>query len=52
MKPEEAFHAFSPAHLVVIFLTIAVPLGLAAVVRASGSRWLERSRSMFLLLLA
>ena len=42
MKPEEAFHAFSPAHLVVIFLTIAVPLGLAAVVRASGSRWLER----------
>ena len=42
MKPEEAFHAFSPAHLVVIFLTIAVPLGLAAAVRASGSRWLER----------
>jgi hypothetical integral membrane protein (TIGR02206 family) len=41
MKPEEAFQAFSPAHLVVIFLTIAVPLGLAAVVRASGSRWLE-----------
>ena len=48
MKPEEAFHAFSPAHLVVIFLTIAVPLGLAAVVRASGSRRLERVVAMFL----
>ena len=48
MKPEEAFHAFSPAHLVVIFLTIAVPLGLAAVVRASGSRWLERIVAMSL----
>lgn len=48
MKPEEAFHAFSPAHLVVIFLTIAVPLGLAAVVRASGSRWSERIVAMFL----
>ena len=48
MKPKEAFHAFSPAHLVVIFLTIAVPLGLAAVVRASGSRRSERIVAMFL----
>jgi len=42
MKPEVTFHAFGPAHLVVIFLTIAIPLGLAAVVRASGSRRWER----------
>jgi len=42
MKPEVTFHAFGFAHLVVIFLTIAIPLGLAAVVRASSSRWFER----------
>ena len=42
MKPEVTFHAFGPAHLAVIFLTIAIPVGLAAVVRASESRAWER----------
>ncbi len=48
VNPEQAFHAFSSAHLIVIFLTIAVPLSLAAVVRTSDSRLVERAVAMSL----
>src|SRR4051812_37504816 len=37
------FHAFGPAHLTVIFLTIALPFALALTVRRTKSRFLERS---------
>jgi hypothetical integral membrane protein (TIGR02206 family) len=41
--PEHVFHAFGPAHLTVIFLTIVLPLVLALIVHRTGSRVLERS---------
>jgi len=37
------FEAYGPAHLTVIFLTIASPFLLAALVRRTKSRKLERS---------
>jgi len=37
-----AFRAYGPAHLIVIFLTIALPFALAALVRKTKSRLLER----------
>ncbi len=48
VNPEQAFHPFSPAHLVVIFLTVAIPLSLAAVARAAGSRLVQRAFAMSL----
>jgi hypothetical integral membrane protein (TIGR02206 family) len=38
-----AFHAYGPAHLIVIFLTTALPFALAALVRKTKSRLLERA---------
>ncbi|HEY4283764.1 MAG TPA: TIGR02206 family membrane protein [Chthoniobacterales bacterium] len=38
-----AFHAYSPSHLVVIFLTVALPLVLALMVHRTTSRRLEYS---------
>ncbi|MDQ6622885.1 MAG: TIGR02206 family membrane protein [Verrucomicrobiota bacterium] len=43
MNPEREFHAYSLEHLIVIFLTIALPFALAALVRQTGSRRLERA---------
>ncbi len=42
MDSENAFHPFGLAHLAVILLTIALPFGLAAVVRQTGSPRVER----------
>ncbi|HEX4665488.1 MAG TPA: TIGR02206 family membrane protein [Chthoniobacterales bacterium] len=41
MNSEPAFHLFGPAHLVVIFLTIAIPLFLGIAVRRTGSRRID-----------
>jgi hypothetical integral membrane protein (TIGR02206 family) len=43
MKAEPVFHSFGVAHLVVIFLTVALPFILALVVHRTKSRLLERS---------
>jgi hypothetical integral membrane protein (TIGR02206 family) len=43
MRAEPAFQPFGVAHLVVIFLTIALPFILALVVHRTKSRLLERS---------
>jgi hypothetical integral membrane protein (TIGR02206 family) len=43
MNPEYRFHAYSPSHLTVIFLTIALPIVLALIVHRTKSRFLERS---------
>jgi len=43
MNPEHPFHACSPSHLTVIFLTIALPIVLALIVHRTKSRFLERS---------
>ena len=43
MDPERAFQAFGVDHLVAIFLTVASPFVLAAIVKRSGSRLLDRS---------
>jgi hypothetical integral membrane protein (TIGR02206 family) len=42
MNSERTFHAYGPAHLTVIFLTIALPFLLAAIVRRARSTMLER----------
>src|SRR2546428_4185207 len=42
MNTAPQFHAYSPAHLTVIFLTIALPFVLAAIVRRTKSSRLER----------
>jgi len=42
-EPKHVFHSYGPAHLVVIFLTIALPFFLASLVRRTKSRKLERS---------
>ena len=42
MKAEPAFQAFGVAHLIVIFLTIALPFLFAGIVRATKSRGVER----------
>src|SRR5438270_12670266 len=43
MNSASEFHAWSPSHLTVIFLTVVVPLVLALVVHRTKSRFLERS---------
>ena len=43
MSSAPEFHAFSPSHLVVIILTIALPFVLALIVHRTKSRILERS---------
>src|SRR6266404_7463172 len=43
MNPEHPFHAFGLSHLVVIFLTVALPFMLALIVRRTKSPRLERS---------
>ena len=43
MKAEPVFQSFGVAHLVVIFLTIALPFILALIVHRTKSRLLERS---------
>ena len=43
MNSERVFQAFGPDHLAAIFLTVASPFLLAAMVRRSGSRLVDRS---------
>lgn len=43
MESPSTFHAYSPEHLIAIFLTIALPFAFAALVRRTGSRMLERA---------
>jgi len=43
MNTAPQFHAYSPAHLTVIFLTITLPFVLAAIVRRGKSPLVERS---------
>lgn len=43
MNSAPQFHAWGAAHLTVIFLTVALPVTLALIVRRTKSRWLERS---------
>jgi hypothetical integral membrane protein (TIGR02206 family) len=42
-ESKHLFHAFGPAHLAVIFLTIVLPFVLALIVRRAKSQFLERS---------
>ncbi|HJT80126.1 MAG TPA: TIGR02206 family membrane protein [Chthoniobacterales bacterium] len=42
MTAPSEFHAYSPSHLTVIFLTIVLPLALALLVHRTKSRHLER----------
>lgn len=51
MSPESAFQLFGPAHLVVIFLTIAIPVGLGLAVRRTNSRRIDRAVAICLALL-
>lgn len=43
MDSAPEFHAYSPSHLTVIFLTVALPFILALIVHRTKSRLLERS---------
>src|SRR5438094_8073891 len=43
MNSAPEFHAWSPSHLIVIFLTIGLPFMLALIVHRTKSRFLERS---------
>src|SRR6195256_6786351 len=43
MNSAPEFHAWSPSHLTVIFLTIGLPFVLALIVHRTKSRFLERS---------
>src|SRR5437762_5507557 len=43
MNSASEFHAWSPSHLTVIFLTIVLPFVLALIVRRTKSHFLERS---------
>ncbi|HXA08705.1 MAG TPA: TIGR02206 family membrane protein [Chthoniobacterales bacterium] len=43
MNSEPAFHLFGQAHLVVIFLTVIIPVGLGVAVRLTGARGLDRA---------
>jgi hypothetical integral membrane protein (TIGR02206 family) len=43
MDSAPEFHAYSPSHLTVIFLTVALPFVLALIVHRTKSRLLERS---------
>jgi hypothetical integral membrane protein (TIGR02206 family) len=51
MNSEPAFHLFGQAHLVAIFLTIAIPLALGLAVRVTGSRRTDRAVAVGLTLL-
>jgi hypothetical integral membrane protein (TIGR02206 family) len=51
MNSEPAFHLFGQAHLVVIFLTVFIPVGLGIAVRLTGSQRLDRSVAYCLSLL-
>ncbi len=51
MNSEPAFQLFGPAHLVVIFLTIFIPLTLGIAVQITGSRTLDRAAALGLSLL-
>ncbi len=51
MSPEPAFQLFGPAHLVVIFLTIAIPVGLGLAVRRTDSKRIDRAVAVCLALL-
>src|SRR5438876_9916254 len=42
MNPERPFQPYGPAHLTVIFLTIALPFALAAIARRARSSRVER----------
>lgn len=43
MTPQPAFQLFGPAHLVVLFLTVAIPLGLGWAVRLTNSKQIDRA---------
>src|SRR5437667_5524533 len=43
MSSERPFHAYGVPHLIVIFLTVALPFALAALVRRSKSQRIERA---------
>ncbi len=51
MQTAPAFRIFGPAHLVVIVLTIAIPLGLGLAVRLTKSRRVDRAVAICLSLL-
>lgn len=51
MDSAHEFHAFSAEHLIAIFLTVALPLVLAALVHRTGSKRIERG-IVFVILLA
>lgn len=51
MNSEPAFHLFGQAHLVVIFLTIFIPLGLGIAVRLTASPRIDRAVAVCLSLL-
>ena len=51
MNSEPAFQLFGPAHLVVIFLTVAIPVGLGLAVRRTDSRRIDRAVAVCLALL-
>src|SRR5258708_4186867 len=42
-EPQHPFHAYGPAHITIIFLTVALPFMLAFLVHRTRSRHLERS---------
>ena len=43
MNPGPVFQLFGPAHLVVLFLTLAIPLALGLAVRLTNSRRIDRA---------
>jgi len=51
MNSESAFHLFGQAHLVVIFLTLFIPIGLGIAVRITGSLRVDRAVAICLALL-
>jgi len=51
MNSEPVFHLFGQAHLVVIFLTIFIPLGLGIAVRVTASTRIDRAVAICLALL-
>ncbi len=51
MHSQPVFRLFGTAHLVVIFLTIFIPVGLGIAVRRTGSRRLDRAVAVSLTLL-
>src|SRR5450432_2062184 len=51
MNSEPAFHLFGQAHLVVIFLTVFIPVGLGIAVRVTASPRIDRAVAVSLSLL-